>query len=85
VLFISMAFPLEFHWAWSSFKVIPMTTPSTANDTASTSSPAYLPTDLRSRLMIFGAGSVAALVLAAAGLVVFVMVVNNWNVLNWLE
>ncbi len=43
------------------------------------------PLDIRTRLVLLGAGSVALLVLALIGLGVFVAVINNWNFLNWME
>lgn len=58
---------------------LPIATPAIDND------PEKEPLDTQTRLILLGAGAVGFLVLCAIGLAIFVMVVNNWNLLNWLE
>lgn len=58
---------------------IPIATPAVDND------PEKEPLDFNTRLVLLGAGAVGFFVVCSIALVVFVMVVNNWNFLNWLE
>lgn len=58
---------------------LPIAIPAVDND------PEKEPLDLNTRLVLLGAGVVGLLVVSAVALGIFVMVVNNWNLLNWLE
>lgn len=58
---------------------IPIAIPAVDND------PEKETLDTQTKVVLFGAGFAGLLVVAGIGLAVFVMVVNNWNLLNWLE
>ncbi len=79
------AFALEFRGTLRSLREFLMTTPATTSSTVIDSDVEKEPLDAQTRLILLGAGAVALLVLFGIGLAIFVMVVNNWNFLNWME
>lgn len=69
----------------SQFELNPMSNPLPIATPAVDNDPEKEPLDLNTRLVLLGAGAVGLLVVFLVGLGIFVMVVNNWNLLNWLE